>query len=72
MSDLDWNTIKGELVNPIEISEVISLIEMVVNFTSADGGQPNKRITAYLHETLKYPKKNNLISSKVSSSCIFV
>ena len=54
-------------MNPVEISEVISLIEMVLNFAySADGCSPNTRIILYLHEVLRYPENKNLISKRVS------
>ena len=55
-------------MNPVEISEVISLIEMVLKFaSSADGCSPNKQIKSYLHEVLSYPEKKNLISKTVST-----
>ena len=54
-------------MNPVEISEVISLIEMVLKFASTtDGCSPDKQIKSYLHEVLRYPKKKNLISERVS------
>ena len=54
-------------MNPVEISEVISLIEMVLKFVSSmDGFSPKMKMKFYLHEVLGYPKKKNLISERVS------
>ena len=59
--------IREEVMNPVEISEVISLIEMVLNLTSStDGCSPDTKIKSYLHEVLRYPKKKNLNSKTVS------
>ena len=63
---MDWNAIKEELDKPAEISDIISLIEMVVKLTLKDELNPDERIAAYLVEYLKYPKTKNLISKKVS------
>ena len=54
-------------MNPVEISEVISLIEMVLKFASStDGCSPDTKIKSYLHKVLRYPEKKNLISKTVS------
>ena len=54
-------------MNAVEISEVISLIEMVLKFASTtDSFSPKMKMKFYLHEVLGYPKKKNLISGRVS------
>ena len=63
---MDWNAIKEELDEPAEVSDIISLIEIVVKLTPKDKLNPDKSIRAYLVEYLKYPKTKNLISNKVN------
>ena len=66
MSDRDWSAIEDELPNLADISEVISMVEMVVKFASVGEDHPDKRITSYLNGSLKYSKKKTLISDKVN------
>ena len=53
-------------MDPHDISEVLSLIELVINFASYGKERPQRPIISYMHEVLKYPNSQGLISKKVN------
>ena len=62
----NWNLIKAELTNPYDISEVLSLLELIINFASFGKERPQRLIRSYMKEVLKYPSNKYLISDEVS------
>ena len=61
----NWNSIRTELIAPHDISEVLTLLELVINFASFGKERPQRPIKSYMHEVLKYPDSKGLISKKV-------
>ena len=61
----NWNFIKAELTNPYDISEVLSLLELIINFASFGKERPQRLIRSYMKEVLKYPNSKFLISNEV-------
>ena len=62
----NWSSIKAELMNPHEITEVLSLVEIVINFASFGKERPQRPIKSYMQEVLKYPNSKGLVNNKVT------
>ena len=53
-------------MNPHEITEVLSLVEIVINFASFEKERPHRPIKSYMQEVLKYPNSKGLVNNKVT------
>ena len=56
----------GRAIDPSDITEMLAMLELVINFASYGKERPQKPITLYMHEVLKYPNDKVIISKKVS------
>ena len=54
-----------ELPTIEKISEVLDLLEVVMGFAGSAGGFQNNKIQTYLHDVLKYPRGQDLLSETV-------
>ena len=62
-----WNYIKEVLDQSADISDTVSLIELVISFVSFGEQRPQQTIKSYMHEVLKYPSSKPLINPVVST-----
>eukprot|EP00800_Vazella_pourtalesii_P000066 TRINITY_DN1007_c0_g1_i1.p1 TRINITY_DN1007_c0_g1~~TRINITY_DN1007_c0_g1_i1.p1 ORF type:complete len:334 (+),score=57.66 TRINITY_DN1007_c0_g1_i1:252-1253(+) len=64
-----WNSIQEVFDQSADISDTISLIELVVSFVSFGKQRPQQTIKNYMHQILKYPSSKPLINSATDEMC---
>ena len=55
MRETLWRPIQDDLDSLEVLSDVLLVVEVVIAFLSERGGNPEQRISSYLHDVLEYP-----------------
>ena len=50
-----WRAIREDLDSLESVSDVLRVLDVVIGFLSSAGGDPEQRVSSYLHDVLKYP-----------------
>ena len=50
-----WRAIRDDLDSLESVSDVLRVLDVVIGFLSSAGGDPEQRVSSYLHDVLKYP-----------------
>ena len=56
MKDLLWRAIREDLDSLEAVSDVLLVLDVVIGFLFSAGGDPEQRVSSYLHDVLKYPR----------------
>eukprot|EP00118_Oscarella_pearsei_P024112 m.298997 g.298997 ORF g.298997 m.298997 type:complete len:1015 (+) comp40786_c0_seq14:4240-7284(+) len=58
-----------ELHDLTEVYGVLSVLDVLIGFVGSTGGEPEKSVHDYLHNTLKMPLDRGLVSTKAQQYC---
>ena len=50
-----WRAIREDLDSLESVSDVLRVLDVVIGFLSSAGGDPEQKVSSYLHDVLKYP-----------------
>ena len=55
LKEMLWRAIREDLDSLESVSDVLLVLDVVIGFLSSAGGDPEQRVSFYLHDVLRYP-----------------
>ena len=59
LNETSWRVILKELGTVEAVNDVLLVLDVVIGFLSSAGGDPEKKLTSYLEDVLKYSQANH-------------